>query len=119
MMTMDTTTSSSGTSYAINCAAPLIPPMTVYLLLEDQPPIRMAKGARLKTANPSRRASGTLTAYQNSLQGIRPRSITEVARIITTAYVYSFLSESLGMMISLSKVLMPSAKFWNPPSHPT
>ncbi|OPX57495.1 MAG: hypothetical protein A4E29_01785 [Methanomassiliicoccales archaeon PtaB.Bin134] len=58
MTTTDTTTSRIGISRAMSCAAALMPPIRVNLLLEAQPPIRMLKGAKENIAIPSRRASG-------------------------------------------------------------
>ncbi len=49
-MATDSSVKSSGISYAVNCAAERMPPMRVYLLLEDQPAKNTPMGAIPKMA---------------------------------------------------------------------
>ena len=46
----DKSVNNNGISYAVSCAADLIPPIKVYLLLEDQPAKKTPIGAMPKIA---------------------------------------------------------------------
>ena len=67
--------SRSGISYAVNCAALLIPPSKVYLLFEDQPAKNTPSRAIQNIANANRTDSAGFAPYIPLAKGIIPRII--------------------------------------------
>ena len=102
---------SRGISYAVSWAADLIPPIKVYLLLDDQPAKKTPSGAIPKIAIMKSRDSSGFAAQICGPNGINAKTIIVVARMITGAISKTNLSAFSGTMCSFETNLTKSATF--------
>ena len=111
----DNSVSRSGISYAVSCAADLIPPINVYLLLDDQPAKKTPIGAIPKMAIAYKIDKSGFVAYIPLDNGIIPRinSVDETIKNGDTSKIN--LSARCGTMCSLTRNFIPSATFWKKP----
>src|SRR2546428_12246463 len=92
-------------------AAARIPPISVYLLFDDHPAIRMPRGARENAARMNRRLMGTFAMTNPSLNGNAAKIIT-VEEAIRTGAVWNIAESAFaGVMFSFWRSFTPSATF--------
>src|SRR3990170_7246385 len=102
-------------SYAMSCAAARIPPISVYLLFDAHPAMRIPRGARENAARMNRRLNGTSAMRNPSLNG-RAAKIRIVDEAMRTGAVWNIGESAFaGVMFSFWRSFTPSATFWRYP----